>query len=318
MDGREEIVDSLSPTLALLSNGDNQLGTTPPFKSAGNSPRESPEAVFRDDGNNVGIDSGPVAPKADFVLSELIRQIPSLTEKQALPLAQMMTDQLRRWNWPQPQLTFRRTQIVEQTSCASVTIIDFECSVVLDLRSSDSSHKTIQQHHRYTSTLVMSDISDPENPDLELGCLWAPAYDGREGTTFTKEADHIVSVFRQFTRENIDYRDRYVNAVAIMAVERLYEKNFANWNTKFTSTDAAIQRACAWGIIAAKSREIEYRLFAASLSCFLNFELQKALFLRETEFDILRQENQNDLCYTLIPVLKMSDVEVGKCVLIKL
>ena len=126
----------------------------------------------------------------------------------------------------------------------------------------------------------MSNISDSENPDQQLGCLWAPTYDGREGTTFTKEADHILSVFRQCTGENSDYRDRYVDALAVMAVKPLYEKNFANWDTKIASTKAAIQRACAWGIVAAKSGEIEYRLFAASLSCFLNFELQKALPLR--------------------------------------
>lgn len=250
------------------------------------------------------------------MLSELIRQIPSLTGKEALPLAQMITDQLRRWNWPQPQLLFRRTQIVEQTSGASVTIIDFECYVVLNPTSSDSSHRNIQQHY-YASTLVMSDISDSENPDLHLGCLWAPAYDGREGTTFIKEVDHIVSVFRQCTGESIDNRDRYVNAIAIMAVKPLIEKNFANWDTKFTSTNAAIQRACAWGIIAAKSREIEYRLFAASLSCFLNFELQKALALEETEFDISIQDNENDLCFALIPVMKISDVEAGKSLSLK-
>jgi len=164
----------------------------------------------------------------------------------------------------------------------------------------------------------MSNISDSENPDLQLGCLWAPAYDGREGTTFTKEADHIVSVFRQCTGENSDYRDRYVNAVAVMAVKPLYEKKFANWDAKFTSTEAAMQRACAWGVIAAKSREIEYRLFAASLSCFLNFELQKVFALGETEFDVSVHDNENDLCFALIPVMKISDVEAGKTLSVKL
>ena len=308
---------SLSPTSSPSAKREIHLATSPPLKPRVNSPCESPDTLFPNEANNINNDGNGVAPTADFVLSELIRQIPSLTGKEALPLSQMITGQLRRWNRSRPQLSFRRTQIIEQTSRASVTIIDFECYAMLNPNSSDTSHKTVQQHH-YASTLVMSDISDSDNPDLQLGCLWAPAYDGREGATFTKEADHIISVFRQCIRENNDYRDRYVNAVAVMAVKPLFEKNFANWDTKFTSTEAAIQRACAWGIVAAKSREIEYRLFAASLSCFLNFELQKVFALEETKFDISVQYNQNDLCFTLIPVMKMSDVEVGKGLSVRL
>jgi hypothetical protein len=246
-----------------------------------------------------------MGPTADFVLSELIRQIPSLTGKEALPLSQMITDQLRRWSWSQPQLTFRRTQITEKTSHASVTVIDFECSAFLE----NKSNTQLGLHH-YASTLVMSDIIDPEYPDLQLGCLWAPAYDGREGTTFTKEADHILSVFRQCDGEKTDYRDKFVNAIAINAIRALYNKYFSTMNTHFASADAAIQRACAWGVIAAKSREIEYRLFAASLSCFLDIELQNSLEHREGDFDISIQRNENDLCCILTPVLKISDVEI--------
>lgn len=279
---------------------------SPNFKSHFNESIHSGEIPAKSNSNNG--EGEPLGPTADYILSEMIRQIPSLTEKEALPLSQMIADQLRRWNWPVSQLTFRRTQIIERTSRASVTIIDFECFTMVDHLDVLSSPR--QRH--YSSTLVMSDITDPDNPELQLGCLWAPAYDGREGATFLKEADHVLSVLRQCSGETTDYRDNFINAVAINAIQPLYEKHFTNMEPEFTSAEAAIQRACAWGVVAAKSREVEYRLFAASLSCFLNFELQKNNFsFRESQFSVSKYGSQNDLCYTLTPVLKITDVEIG-------
>ena len=198
---------------------------------------------------------------------------------------------------------------MEKISRASLTIIDFECFFVSN-EYAESLEKAPQHH--YSSTLVMSEINDPEKPDLPLGCLWAPAYDGREGITFEKEADHIVSVFRQCFGEDTDCRDKFVNAVAVLSVKQLFEKNFCKWDPMFPSTDAAIQRACAWGVIAAKSREIEYRLFAASLACFLNFEIQNAFAYKDSAGAISVRTNLNDLRHTLVPVMKVSEVEVGK------
>ena len=294
------------PSPSLRRETDSTI--SPDFKFTVNSPIASIDAPIPQ--NNPTTDDGPMGPTADFVLTELIRQIPSLTGKEALPLSQMITDQLRRWSGSQPQLTFRRTQIIEKTSHASVTVIDFECSAFSEIKSDTQIELGSPRPHYYASTLVMSDIIDPDYPDLQLGCLWAPAYDRREGTTFAKEADHILSIFRQCDGEKTDYRDIFVNAIAINAIRTLYNKYFSTMDTHFASTDAAIQRACAWGVIAAKSREIEYRLFAASLSCFLDIELQNSLEYRQGDFDISIQRNENDLCCILTPVLKISDVEI--------
>jgi hypothetical protein len=252
-----------------------------------------------------------VGPTTDFVLSELIRQIPSLTGKEALPLSQMITGQLRRWNWPHPRLTFRRTKIIENASQATVTVIDFECVSMLETPRPENPLETVQtpQHH-YASTLVMSDIPDPESPELRLGCLWAPAHDGKEGVTFAKETEHILSVFRQCSANEVDHRDKIAHAMAVMAIGNLYTKHFAGWEDHYASADAAIQRACAWGVVAAKSREVEYRLFAASLSSFLNFELKRSLPSQESYFEFSTQGSGNDICCTLIPLIKTSNVEI--------
>lgn len=247
-------------------------------------------------------------PASDFVLSELTLQLPSLTRVDAMPLSQMITQQLRRWNWPAPQLIFRRTKIVEKISQASVTIIDFECSSTV---SGSASSSEPQMRHQFTSTLVMSNILDPNNPELQLGCLWAPGFDGKEGTTFSKEADHIMSVFRHCSGGENGYRDRFVNAVAIMSISPLYSKHFTNWDPQLACPDAAIQRACAWGVVAAKSRETEYRLFAASLSCFLNFELHNNLAFHDQDFDISSAESKNDICCVLLPVIRIINAEIG-------
>ena len=158
----------------------------------------------------------------------------------------------------------------------------------------------------------MSKILDSNNPELQLGCLWAPGFDGKEGTTFAKEADHIVSVFKHCSGGENGYRDRFVNAVAIMSINPLYSKHFTMWNSQIECTDAAIQRACAWGVVAAKSREIEYRLFAASLSCFLNFELQNNLAFHNQDFDTSLVESKNDISCVLVPIIRIADVEIGK------
>lgn len=261
--------------------------------------------------SNHSSENDAVGPTTDFVLSELIRQIPSLTGKEALPLSQMITGQLRRWNWPHPRLTFRRTKIIENASQASVTVIDFECVSIFEMPRPEGPPETVQipQHH-YVSTLVMSDIPDPDSPELRLGCLWAPAYDGKEGVTFTKEAEHILSVFRQCSDNEVDHRDRIAHAMAVMAIGNLYAKHFAGWEYHYASANAAIQRACAWGVVAAKLREVEYRLFAASLSSFLNFELQRSLPSQESYFDFSAQGGGNDICCTLIPLIKISDLEI--------
>jgi hypothetical protein len=261
--------------------------------------------------NNHSYENDAVGPTTDFVLSELIRQIPSLTEKEALPLSQMITGQLRRWNWPHPRLTFRRTKIIENASQASVTVIDFECVSMLEMPRPESSLETLQipQHH-YASTLVMSDIPGPDSPELRLGCLWAPSHDGKEGVTFAKETEHILSVFRQCSDNEVDHRDKIAHAMAVIAIGNLYAKHFAGWEDHYASANAAIQRACAWGVVAAKSREVEYRLFAASLSAFLNFELQRSLPSQESYFEFSAPGGGNDICCILIPLIKTSNVEI--------
>lgn len=157
----------------------------------------------------------------------------------------------------------------------------------------------------------MSNISDPDNPELQLGCLWAPAFDGNEGATFAKETDHIISVFKHCSGGVNGYRDRFVNAVAIMSISPLYSKHFTKWDSNLVCPDAAIQRACAWGVVAAKSREIEYRLFAASLTCFLNFELHNNLAFHNQNFDVSLVERKNDISCILVPVIRIADVEIG-------
>ena len=263
--------------------------------------------------NSTGFSNGlsleTFGPSSDYVLSELTHQLPSLIREDAMPLSQMITHQLRRWSWPLPQLTFRRTTIVEKISGASITIIDFECYSIGPTLNGTTS-ETKKSH--FTSTLVMSKIHDSNNPELQLGCLWAPGFDGKEGTTFAKEADHIVSVFKHCSGGENGYRDRFVNAVAIMSINPLYSKHFTKWNSQIECTDAAIQRACAWGVVAAKSREIEYRLFAASLSCFLNFELQNNLAFHNQDFDISLVGSNNDISCVLVPVIRIADVEIGK------
>jgi hypothetical protein len=244
-----------------------------------------------------------------FVLSELVAQIPSLTGTEALPLSQMITDQLRRWKWPHANLSFRRTKVIEKRSRASVTIIDFQC-VSGSQNLNAGSEVEPSQIKRYASTIVMSDIRNPGNPELQVSCLWAPAYEGKDGATFTKEADHLLSVLGQCWDGGADYNERLRTSVAAAAINDLYGKHFTHWNPHFVSAEAAIQRACAWGVVASKSREIEYRLFAASLSCFLNSQIN--FTLRNNDFDISLQQHQNDLCYLLVPVMKFYDEELGK------
>lgn len=245
-----------------------------------------------------------------FVLSELIGQIPSLTGAEALPLSQMITGQLRRWMWPQPSLTFRRTKIVEKASHASVTIIDFDCASGRSPTLNGGFDLGQFPSHHYASTIVMSDIADPENPEGQVSCLWAPAYEGKDGATFSKESAHLLSVLGQCWEGGTDYNERLRRSVATAAINDLYGKHFTQWSPRFAYVEAAIQRACAWGVVAAKSREIEYRLFAASLSHFLNSQIN--FTLRNKEIEISLEECQNDLCYSLVPMIKLHNEELGK------
>jgi hypothetical protein len=309
IDGGEDSVEPHSQVSTPSIKPEIPSSSSPDFKLLLNNPTKAPESTIT--AVHLSGDECSLGPTLDFVRSEMIRQIPSLTEKDAQPLSQMITDQLRRWNSPQPHLVFRRTHMIERTSRASVTIIDFECLSSSSQKSVDVQGVASPRQHHYSSTLVMSDIIDPEHPERRLGCLWAPAYDSRGGTTFVKEADHIVSVFRQCSGAMTEYRDRLVSAVAINAIEPLYSRHFSEMDARFPSTDAAIRRACAWGIVAAKSREIEYRLFAASLSSFLSFEVQNSLGIHDRDIDNSLHGTQNDLSFMLTPTVKISDVELG-------
>jgi hypothetical protein len=233
----------------------------------------------------------------DFVLSELIRQLPKLTGTEALPLSQMITDQLRRWKWSS-SLTFRRTKITEKTSNASVTIIDFKCV---------PSNPRQAQNLSYASTIVMSDIVNPETPSEQISCLWAPAYDTIDTITFRKESTHLLSVLRQ-SWEGFTYNERMRTSVAATAIHDLFSKYFVEWTQDFPSEDAALQRACAWGIVAANRSQVEYRLFATSLVCLLDTQINTSL--RGT-----LEENEafgNDICYTLIPHFKIYHKELRR------
>ena len=228
----------------------------------------------------------------DFVLSELIRQIPNLTGTEALPLSHMITDQLRRWKWSSA-LTFRRTKIIEKISNSSVTIIDFKCVSSNPRQASDLS---------YVSTIVMSDIINPDVPSEQISCLWAPAYDTVDTITFRKESTHLLSVLRQ-SWEGSTYNERMRTWVAATAINDLFSKYFTEWTHGFPSEDAALQRACAWGIVAANRSQIEYRLFAASLVCLLNTQINTSVRDNLTELEAFG----NDTCYMLVPHFKIYD-----------
>ena len=164
---------------------------------------------------------------------------------------------------------------------------------------------------RYASTLVTSEIHDPEHPDRRLACLWAPAYDGKEGAAFSKEAEHILSVFRQCLGNEREARHQFVQVVALTAVKPLFDEHFSRWEEAFERVDAAVQRACAWGVIAAKSCEIEYRLFAACLNAFLDFEVQKHLRGYYDLGYVSLEHGENDLNFELVPFMRIGTVEVG-------
>src|SRR5207237_3837639 len=63
----------------------------------------------------------------------------------------------------------------------------------------------------------------------------------------------------------------------------------------FPSEDAALQRACAWGIVAANRSQIEYRLFAASVVCLLNTQINTSVRDNLTELEAFG----NDICYKI-------------------
>lgn len=231
------------------------------------------------------------------MLSELIRQLPKLTGTEALPISQMITDQLRRWKWSS-SLTFRRTKIIEKISNASVTIIDFKCV---------PSNPRQAQNLSYASTIVMSDIINPETPSEQISCLWAPAYDTIDTITFRKESTYLLSVIRQ-SWEGFTYNQRMRTSVAATAIHDLFSKYFVEWTQDFPSEDAALQRACAWGIVAANRSQVEYRLFAASLVCLLDTQINTSL--RDTSAET--EAFGNDICYTLIPHFKIYHKELRR------
>lgn len=233
----------------------------------------------------------------DFVLSELIQQIPNLTGTEALPLSQMITDQLRRWK-RSLSLRFRRTKIVEKASKASVTIIDFECVSAESQEAADI---------KYAGTVVMSDIINRDMPSEQIGCLWAPAYDGKDPVTFRKESTHLLSVLR-LCWEGCTYNERMRTSVAATAITDLFSKHFTEWAPNFSSQEAALLRACAWGFVAANTSKIEYRLFAASMICLLNSQINSSLATSSIE----AESPGNDLCFTLIPYFRVLHIELGK------
>ena len=129
---------------------------------------------------------------------------------------------------------------------------------------------------------------------------------------FSKEAEHLLSVFRQCLGDEREARYQFVQVVALTAIKPLFEERFSRWEEGFGCADAAVQRACAWGVVAAKSREIEYRLFAACLSAFLNFEVRKHLRGDNGPGNVSSVEHsENDLNFALVPVMRIGTVEVG-------
>jgi hypothetical protein len=257
-------------------------------------------------GPTVLIDEQPELqpPTQAFVVAQLRQQIPALDDTEATTLSQMLTPQLRKWTYPSTTLLFRRTKIRESTSTASVTIIDFECCATLQPRTGFFFREQSRQV-RWTSTLVTSHVPDAARPDDALTCLWAPAYDGKEGAAFGKEGEHLRSVFGGCVGMG-DGRDRFLEIVALRGVGGLFERDFGRWEDGFGGVDEGVQRACAWGVVAAKSREIEYRLFAACLTAFLEFEVQRHRGGARVEAPV-----ENDLLFNLVPAMRIGGVDVG-------
>lgn len=102
-----------------------------------------------------------------------------------------------------------------------------------------------------------------------------------------------------------DARDKFLEIVALRGVGGLFERDFGRWEDGFGGVDEGVQRACAWGVVAAKSREIEYRLFAACLTAFLEFEVKKQ---RGTRVELAAE---NDLLFNLVPAMRIGGVDIG-------
>jgi hypothetical protein len=300
---RQLSVEDLPESIVTNSPSATRLDLTP---SSAVSTSDSQQPSLSLKSPIVRADSRNFRVLSENVITELIRQLPTLSGTEALLLSKMIANQLCRWSYPDLELKFRRSKITEKLSRASITVIDFECRSQAE--SGDVGREL--SVHRYSSSVVVSDIVNPERPDEQLSCLWAPAYDGREGSTFSKEVEHIISVFKQSTGEG--FQDKLAYTMAKMTINDMYRHYFDEWSPRYISCASAIQRACAWGIVAAKSKEVEYRLFAAALRCFINLQTGGQFGAEKQEGCIMESgDSLNNMCFVLTPFMDLCHRRIG-------
>lgn len=211
-------------------------------------------------------------------------------------LSEHINEQLQdRCKETQVSLTFRKIKVTESVSRASITILDFHCAPQL-------SPLSIRVLDAITGTVVMSEV-----PEMHPKCIWSHLDNKTDMNLFSMERAYLLSALPS-NANNLSHKVH--QSVAASELSAVY-KRLRGWNWMFDSTEAAIQRACAWGIVNSASDMFEYRLFAACVTRFFETHVTSRNRPSRNHVTGSQAENENDLAYILTPFIEVFGTDIS-------
>jgi hypothetical protein len=262
-----------------------------------------------------------VPSRPEIIISELMKQLPSLPESEAFDLGREVNRQLKSWMIKSKLsfLKFRRTHLCDTLSGAGVTILDYIChaSESNDFSSMNGTVSFPQPPKQIQGVIVIAqrDSSGDQVPSL-IHATAPFGNDSRNGPA-TQERFDLSFQLQLCSGHRSDELRMVLDAVFL----EIYKGDWADdippinancilpiaakestVDTGLSQKSAAVKRVCAWGAVAALIRGDDYRFFSTcALGIFANLS---GIYPREPP------EIAQDLCdfsIKAIPLLGLRD-----------
>lgn len=266
-----------------------------------------------------------VPSRPEVIISELMKQLPSLPESEAFDLGRELNKQLKDWILRSriSSLKFRRTHLCDILSEARVTVLDYRCHAwesndfssldgtvsvpqlskqvqgVIVIAQRNSSGDQIPSVVHATSLYRSDSFNGPSTQERFDLSLHLQLCSGNRSDELRMALD---AAFLEIYKGEWDDGTQPVNASCILPRSAKSTTASSGLSPKW----AAVKRVCAWGAVSAWKKRDDYRFFSTcALGIFADLRSVYPREISEVE------QYPSDFCIKAIPFLGVLNTVYG-------
>lgn len=243
-------------------------------------------------------------PRPSVILMELLNQIPNLVHSEAFDLALEVDKQLAGVS-RLSTIRFRRTHLVDPSTAAWITILDYICRLLPNLPQTDQCSAVYEDDFKLCKGVVVIcqlDTLNEKRPVILHSTIFA--FDSPSQPTAIQEWNVLSKELNDLGEESLRTLAIQLTAVHTDSGSEWRDPGIpSHQSTNNFLISGHIARICAWGVVATGTRHTCYRFFAACVqTCFVSPTVLNCAEI---------SESLQNLSLNIIPLIRVQNIEYG-------